>query len=692
MNDMLERISAVTRQRCVEAGWDVGRVEELATSYLDVWQRQGYVGLTCREALEAPDYLWMSFFTGLKDRTGRTDRPASPVAACPSSNWMQDYDYCFLNVRATALDRSKTGDFLQALKLLPVMRTRGLHLAPFLDCNFGNVYCIDSLNIVNPRTLSPILSAEGFTADEQVRFFIDLAHMAGFVVGFDLEPHTSQFSRVVLDHPEMFRWIHLNKARTETVPKGMKAMMKAAAQQKVHAVVREVVGTALAKEKLTVLDDSSADYEAVKRAHTAALQELVARGIWTVPSHTWGGVGLPEYKEYHKTDNYPVFDYRNAKGEDHAEHAFGMLTPFRFYDDLPINKAPTEKTLPKLNDDAIDFFAGIFPQVQERYGFDYVRLDYVDHVFDSVVEGHEKKAVDEQLPLSDRCIPLVLKRVIDKARQGKPFVGAMAERMGVDADDYGSVGFDVMLGCDILGPIHAVGLSGTLLFNHEQAELAKKAERLAAVPWAVDTHDSGNPLFWTRPISDVVGSRGMLLRQFVARFATAGPVRRPKYECIGNQDLSHGLFKANNEDVSITWTGDRDHCRLYHALEDVYGRFSRMLREGWPTWWIPEEDWCAWCIDTAQGPDGWRGRLVAVVALERKVKNLKEAAEDREPLPVVPSIELNVNKDWDRPVREVHEILLDGSNFERVVPLIEGYKIRTGGLPPRGYRLFLVRG
>jgi hypothetical protein len=41
---------------------------------------------------------------------------------------------------------------------------------------------------------------------------------------------------------------------------------------------------------------------------------------------------------------------------------------------------------------------------------------------------------------------------------------------------------------------------------------------------------------------------------------------------------------------------------------------------------------------------------------------------------------------------EVKELLIDGSNFERTVPLKNGYLIETGSLLPRGFKLYLVRG
>jgi hypothetical protein len=704
-----------SRGKCALSGYDIAVVEELAEQHLRTFYDKGYVGITCREALEAPDYLWFYFYKRLfNDKksyfAAREDlpeyvEPYSPVVDEPDSEWMKKQDFIFLNVRATSLEEKKCGTFIGSLKLLPVLRSKGLHIAPFLDCNFGNVYCIDSMETVSPSVIDKELEAEGFSADAQVRFFIDIAHMANFVTGFDLEPHTSQFSRVVLNHPEHFRWIRLNKKRTATSPSKMVKMMEDSEQKKVQAEVKSIVASALKKAGLKTLEGPDVDYATMKKAHGEIINTLIDMGIWTVPSHTWGGVGLPEFKEYNVKDNYPVFDYRNEKGEDHSGHAFGMLTPYRFYDNLPVNTLPTAKKLPTLREETIDFFAGLFPAVQKNFGFDYVRLDYVDHVFDAVMESHGK------LPISDRAIPLVLQRVVDKARETKPYIGAMAERMGTDVIEYGSVGFDVLLGCDILGPVSPEAISGTLMYSKELESFKGQVEaihsspdatkeswhygshrKLATVPWSIDTHDSGNPLFWTKPISEVIGSSGMLLRQFVARFATAGSVRRPKYECMGNQDMSHGLFKANNEEVSLSWVGDRNHLRLYHGIDDLYNKFSSLIHNGWTTWWEPQENYCVWAIDTHQGDDGFRGRLICVAALERAVKDLKEAAKDSKPMAFVPSISVNVTKDWDRGVKEVTEFLLDGSGIGRRVPVIEGYRIETGSLSPRSYKVFLVRG
>jgi hypothetical protein len=85
---------------------------------------------------------------------------------------------------------------------------------------------------------------------------------------------------------------------------------------------------------------------------------------------------------------------------------------------------------------------------------------------------------------------------------------------------------------------------------------------------------------WGQPLLKILGSRGALARQFIARFLGCGPARRPKYEVMGLQDMSHGLYEANVSEVNLTWVGDEAHCRAYHWLEDVYRLYREFLACG----------------------------------------------------------------------------------------------------------------
>ena len=44
-----------------------------------------------------------------------------------------------------------------------------------------------------------------------MKCFVEASHMLGKTVGFDIEPHLSQFSIEALENPSLFRWIKLYK-------------------------------------------------------------------------------------------------------------------------------------------------------------------------------------------------------------------------------------------------------------------------------------------------------------------------------------------------------------------------------------------------------------------------------------------------------------------------------------------------
>ena len=77
-----------------------------------------------------------------------------------------------------------------------------------------------------------------------------------------------------------------------------------------------------------------------------------------------------------------------------------------------------------------------------------------------------------------------------------------------------------------------------------------------------------------------VGAAGAKQRHFLSRFCSAGLGRRPKYECMGTQDLSHGLYKANVSWSNLEWVGDEAFNAHYHFLEDAWESLRRLLAEG----------------------------------------------------------------------------------------------------------------
>ena len=153
-------------------------------------------------------------------------------------------------------------------------------------------------------------------------------------------------------------------------------------------------------------EDDKLEAVAIKRSVASSItRALIEEGYWTVLSHSWSGVGVPAFMGYDREGNYPRFRYLTRDGRDQAEDAYGVLTPYAFYHNISTNHVPDTKPTP--NEDASAFYASIFHRWRDQFDFDFVRHDYVDHVFDSIEND------DPDYPCSDRPTPSVLRRCIE---------------------------------------------------------------------------------------------------------------------------------------------------------------------------------------------------------------------------------------------------------------------------------------
>ena len=541
----------------------------LAEDLLAEYARQGYLRRTCRAMLLCPDPAITYFYATLAH-----ERPVqSPVAGRQNSGWMADADFCFVNVRATGLD-DRPGHFLQAAKLLPALRVNAIHLAPFTDYDFDTIYAPRSLRAIAPQVVDP---HAGLSPGQQLSAFVEAAHLLGMAVGFDLLPHVAQFAIPVLLRPELFRWIKLTPDRAG-LDSGlsMNESLEPACQAQLAAEVRAIVALQLHAAGLYGLEVADGDDDELReRKHQAyhrLIAELIARGYWTIPAQSWAGAGVPAYMGYHHQGNYARFDYRDPDGADISASAYHIVTPFAFYAGVPANSPPEQ---PVAHRPAIDCYSTIFAYWRDTFDFDFVRYDSVDHVFDSVVGG------DVDHPAADRPTPRVLQLAVERARSAaRPYIGSFAERMGTEVDAYAELGFDLLLGSDMLRPIDRALIEDCFALADRLQVLNAAREVPCTVTFAIDTHDTGNPALWGVPLVQVAGPERMRLRHFVARFLHAGRARRPKYEVMGMQDLSYGLYAANVREVNLQWIGDAAFNAHYHRLEDVYEHLRPLLTQG----------------------------------------------------------------------------------------------------------------
>ncbi|MGC8964474.1 MAG: hypothetical protein ACP5KI_03815 [Brevinematia bacterium] len=571
--EILDKVLILSLSEGEDKGFEKSYMEKIGEELYSEYKSNGYFRRTSFEMLGVPMYSFAYFLRKLYEEKMSTE---SPIKRFADSNWMRTTSLSFLNVRAVAKDTFH-GDFINALKVIPTIRVDGIHLSPFFDHSLHILYAIDCLWIISDDFINKFYLSF-IPAKYQLKFFIDTLHLLGKVVGFDLESHTSQFSRIALTYPEYFRWIKLENVNGEMKLADnltQKEQLFKDYQRRIHSQVREIVREKLRKYNLRSF--LKGDVSTIRTAHLEVIHELIQNGIWTIPSHTWNGIGIPEYSHYVYDKNYPEFKYINMEGNDHRDHAFGIVTPYKFYDNLEINDYPKEDNLPTIDRKVLNFFSNIPIMMIEKYGFDFIRWDYTDHVFDSILNE------DFSIPVSDRITPYVIKYTIGKVKRKYPNVGMLFERMGTDFKNYYRVGADLLLGDDIWFDITKNYVKRVIRLSMELGKFNSKRSRKISICYAVDTHDTGNPLINRTPIVKE-GREGVLFRYFLSRFGSAGLGTRPKYECIGTNEGTTGLYESNISVKTLNWKNDKLLNSIYHNIEDSYIKFKEILDNGTIKW------------------------------------------------------------------------------------------------------------
>jgi hypothetical protein len=542
------------------------------------------------------------------ERMSMTSDGESPVKHCRDSRWMIDSDFCLVNPRATGLN-GKLGTFISASKILPIIRANAIHLTPFTSCERGICYNITSVLTIAEQVVDRRLQDLGFPAEDQLRAFVTAAHVLNKTVGFDLEPHVSQFGATVIMNPHLFRWIKLEREDRDRLDGDLTQdqMLSEGEQRRLVGEIRAIVADMLKEHRIADVEPSSADdpgVVAIKRSVASLItRALIEEGYWTVLSHAWAGIGIPSFLEYNHDGNYPRFRYLTRDGRDQADQAYGVLTPYAFYHNIPAGRAPGAKPAP--NEDSFEFYSSIFHKWRDQFDFDFVRHDYVDHVFDSIVDD------DPSYPISDRPTPFVLRHCIERSRTPeKPYIGHLAERYGVDLEQYAGVGYDLLMGPEISQYVTTKSLTRSFKLSDQIEKYNSGHDVKVSFVYAIDTHDAGGPAMWGDCLTRVLGAGGIQLRLFLARFGSCGLARRPKYEVMGDQDLSYNLNRATIREENLVWVGDQRHNVVYHAIEDVYDSLRGLLASARLIYReiLPEHAW--WLMGT---DDQW---LVAMVALE----------------------------------------------------------------------------
>ncbi len=358
-------------------------------------------------------------------------------------------------------------DWLRQIVILPVgninknILSTTIYLVPFNPRDFGNAYLSASQEEVSSKLSDKQLEEKGLSAKEQIKLFIALAQLAGHPVIYDVFPQSGRYSKTVLAHPEIARWVDV-KFLTEEISKALNYaaikisqeydeddvtivrniykttlksgsadlmpefmpiynrfteeletkrkelsnfMTKKEEQNKLQKRVRKIV----AKIEGVKPDKINNDKDITKRGEL--INALIEEGLWTLPDGAWCSSGIPVFDKMAECGAYPMFKHYNAQGHDVTEFAESdCQTPFYF-----VYLENGEYNLPVIN-----FYLNYLQELQKEYNFDGYRISHTDFVVDEMSEKDLR-------PISYRAPRFLLKKINEIMKKQVPYFAVMAE-------------------------------------------------------------------------------------------------------------------------------------------------------------------------------------------------------------------------------------------------------------------------
>jgi len=580
--------------------------EELLINLIDEYNLYGYIKeYTLKELLLLPDIVIIKFYCYLYNKTNLQGERIIGIAQKEKSYiWMFDRDYCFFNIRALGTEVYNTGNLINAAKLLITLRVSGLHLAPFFECKNGIVYCQNAYRIINQEIVNLEYLNLGVSAEEQMKFFIDCAHLLDMAVGFDFTPHVANMSKLILDYPELVRWIKLNKNHTRLFAnKTIDEQYDEVYQESLHKEIKEIVDKVKTELNIKDIDSNDIDYKLSNKAQAIASKIIKDEGYYTVAVQTWNGICVPGFLRFNHVCEWPEWEYRDINGLDQSKHAIGLHSSLYIHKGMQANKLPKQVSKElhhndvKRNEHVIKYIKEYLSDIVDLYSIDFIRMDYVDHIFDNVLydEGQE-------VPINEMLTPNEILEIRRYLSNKVPGIGFQADKTSDVTEGYENAGFNVIVGTEARNNLDKRNIEETIKRCKNNFQ---DGEDMCKVLFSIDTQDVAHSLFLGKELSEREGSIGVLIRVFMSRFLNVGKNRRPKYEVIGNQDLSTGIHRANNVPESLIWKSDRYVFSNYHLLEDLYLELKSALDNCVIIDYEINEYYAAWILENTNLKKRW---------------------------------------------------------------------------------------
>ena len=567
-----------------------------------------------------------------------------------NADWIkkEQHDIKLINLSALGdgmeeMAPAKFIDWLRQIVILPAgnlekgVLSTTVYLVPFTPRDFGNAYLTASTEEVSENLADNELKELHIEAKEQIKLFITLAQLCGHPVIYDVFPQNGRYSKTILAHPELSRWIDVNYL-TEEISKSLNYVAIKLAHQFDEddvTIVRNIYKTTLKsgsvdlapefkpiyiafsqelEEKrkelsnfMTTKDEQKKllkrvkaiiskvqgvkfnkikkDSDITKRGEI--INALIDAGLWTLPDGAWCSSGIPVFEKMSECGSYPVFTHYNAKGEDVSKFADSdCQAPYYF---VYLENG-------KYNQPVIDFYINYLKNLQKDYNFDGFRMTHSDFVVDEMSEKDLR-------PISYRAPRIVLKKANDTLKTQVPYFACMAEYRlwGSRYKEYhNDMNFDLLWGNDVKTDYEKTPTE--VINDNRELQDYNSSIFKSNLLSVIKTYNNQDGDF--RTINRFLGLMDRdeaLFKWFKFKFITGGKLaNRPCMYVDGDESFSKdGIEATILEEVSLIREDDEEFYNKFDAIRrfainneltlDGEAQIINQTKNGYISWMISKE-------------------------------------------------------------------------------------------------------
>ncbi len=566
------------------------------------------------------------------------------------ADWIkqEQHDIKLINLAALgdgAKDSSpaKFIDWLRQIVILPsgnpkynILSTT-IYLVPFQPRDFGNAYLSASTEEVSERLTDKGLIEQGISAKEQIQTFIALAQLAGHPVIYDVFPQCGRYSKTVMVHPEIARWIDV-KFLTEEISKALNFVAIKLSQEFDEddvTIVRNIYKTTLksgsvdlAPEFMPIYKRFTEELESkrkelsnfmTKKEEQKKLQKrvtnivakiegvkpnklkkdkditkrgeiinaLIEEGLWTLPDGAWCSSGIPVFERMAECGSYPMFRHYNQKGDDVSKFAESdCQTPFYF-----VYLENGDYNLPVIN-----FYLEQLQKLQQDYNFDGFRISHTDFVVDEMSEKDLR-------PISYRAPRFLLKKINEIMKQEAPYFATIAEYRLWNSyfkEYHQDMDFDLLWGNDTKTDYEKIPTE--VINNNRELQDYNATVTKNSLLSIIKTYNNQDGEF--RTVNRYLGlmdKEEALFKWFKFKFLPGGKLaKRPVMYVDGDESFSKdGIEATIQEEVSLIREHDEDFYHRFDAIRrlainneltvDGEAQIINQNKNGFISWMISKE-------------------------------------------------------------------------------------------------------